>query len=299
MSRFLSTITCLLSLGAATPALAQMPDFAKPYEAAAVPLYPKDGAGASAEIWAANGNVRNVSHPTLTAILPKEGEANGTAVIIAPGGAFMALSMEKEGWAIARFLAAHGVAAFVLKYRLIPTPVGERDAAIFMAHKMKDGLADPSRMPTLQNPDATADALAALDLVRSRAKTWKVDAGRVGMIGFSAGAMTTLNAVLTATPGKGPDFIGYIYGPQARVEVPTQAPPMFDAIAFDDPLFKSMGFPIAEAWKEAKRPVELHAYQRGGHGFGAGIPGTTTTMLMDEFASWLRMQGLLSRSAAH
>jgi hypothetical protein len=68
---------------------------------------------------------------------------------------------------------------------------------------------------------------------------------------------------------------------------------MFSAIAFDDPLFPTMGFPIAAAWHKAKRLVEVHAYERGGHGFGLGMPGTTTTMMLDQFVAWMAMQGMM------
>jgi acetyl esterase/lipase len=118
------------------------------------------------------------------------------------------------------------------------------------------------------------------------------------MIGFSAGAMTALNTALAAgadgNSSEGPAFIGYIYGPQDAPAVPADAPPLFDAIAFDDPLFPTKGFPVAAAWRKAGRPVELHAYQRGSHGFGLGIRGTTTTGLLDQFTAWLTMQGFLT-----
>jgi acetyl esterase/lipase len=80
------------------------------------------------------------------------------------------------------------------------------------------------------------------------------------------------------------------------VTVPTDAPPMFAAIAMDDGLFRKQGFAIAEAWRNARRPVELHAYERGDHGFGIGRPGTTTTGLLPQFTGWLRMHGLLTAS---
>jgi acetyl esterase/lipase len=301
----------VLALGAALALLpvavqaqpADMPTAAPataPAEPDAIALYGAQTPGsAGTENWAKfmgrDLAVRNVTRPTLTPVLPDPAKATGAAVVVAPGGAFMLLAMDHEGWKVARALADRGIAAFVLKYRLIPTPVDEVEAGRFMGRKMMEGIKDPAAPPTLQNPDATTDGLAALALVRSNAARWGVDPGRVGMIGFSAGAMTTLNTVVAAKPGEGPDFFGYIYGPQARVPVPANAPPMFAAIAFDDPLFKTMGFPVVAAWNEAKRPVELHAYQRGSHGFGLGIPGTTTTLMIDEFTAWLAMQGFLAR----
>lgn len=292
-----------LVLSTFAPTQAQNPPIkieltAAPGEPKAVPLYGKDTPGsATTETWmtyASSGYVvRNVTRPTLTPFLPDPKKATGSAVIVAPGGAFMLLAIEPEGWKVAKALNERGIAAFVLKYRIMPTPVDIDAANEYMNNKVKAGLPDPLQQPTLQYPLATDDALAALAMVRANAKQWKVDPNRVGMIGFSAGAMTTLNAVVEAKPGQGPNFFGYIYGPQAKAKPPLNAPPMFAAIAFDDPLFPTMGFPLIEAWREANRPVELHAYGRGGHGFGLGVSGTTTPLMLDQFVSWMSMEGLL------
>lgn len=287
---------------AAQDGLPSMTVTAAPAELNAIPLYDADTPGsADTENWVLFGGtalaVRNVTRPTLTPVLPDPARANGTAVIVAPGGAFMMLSWDHEGMSFARALADRGIAAFVLKYRLLETPADAGEAMPFMQAQMAAGFADPTKQPTLQNPLATMDALAALAMVRTRAGEWQVDPARVGMIGFSAGAMTTLNTVLAAGPGQGPDFIGYIYGPQPAVDVPAAAPPMFAAIAMDDQLFSSQGFPIVEAWHRAGRPVELHAYERGGHGFGMGAPGTTNRLMFEEFVAWMAMHGLIEPPA--
>lgn len=274
-----------------------------PAEPDALPLYGAQTPGSTAgENWALffgrAYSVRNVTRPTLTPVLPKPDRATGAAVIVAPGGAFMGLSMTHEGWDVARALADRGIAAFVLKYRLLPTPKDDKEAVAYIGAKMMAGTPDPTKMPTLENPQTTEDGLAALAMVRSNPAKWGVDPARVGMIGFSAGAMTSLNTALASKPGERPAFVGYIYGPQARIEVPADAPPLFDAIALDDPLFPSMGFPIAQAWLAAKRPVEIHGYQRGSHGFGLGVLGTTTTQMLDQFVGWMEMQGFLTPKAA-
>ncbi|EZP74024.1 Dienelactone hydrolase-like enzyme precursor [Sphingomonas paucimobilis] len=270
-------------------------------EPGAIPLYPpargKQGKAAETEIWSVNPgegrSVRNVTVPTLTPVLPEAGKANGAAVIVAPGGGFMMLSMDHEGYKVARQLADRGIAAFVLKYRLIPTPADQKEAMREMAARIGAAVRGGPGAAKLEKPEATADAIAALRMVRTDAAKWGVDPARIGMIGFSAGAMTALNVVLQAPAAERPAFFGYIYGPQTAVAVPADAPPMFNAIAMDDQLFPTMGFPIAEAWHKAKRPVEIHAYQKGYHGFGLGRPGTTTTLLMDEFHAWMAMQGFL------
>ena len=247
--------------------------------------------------------VRNVTYPTLTPVLPAPGKANGTAVIVAPGGGFMMLAMQNEGWRVAQALADRGVTAFVLKYRLNPTPADDGEWMQSLSRMFGAASQGTGQRPAIKDPGAGQDALAALKLVRGRAAEWKIDPTRVGMIGFSAGAMATLKAVLDAPAdndpqSRAPDFIGYIYGPMERVNVPTDAPPMFAALAMDDPLFGKGDFSIASAWHGAKRPVELHVYQTGGHGFGLGQPGTTTTLLMDQFLAWMDMQGLLKPAAA-
>lgn len=294
----------LLATGIGTAMAAAPPDFhpvriPTPVLAGEIAL-PVDNAATSTvvERWGrANGGrfARNVTRPTLTPVLPPPGKANGAAVIVAPGGAFSLLSMDGEGFNVARRLADQGITAFVLKYRLNPGPddEGEFFAALDRAMSAPVPADQP---PPIKDPYAVQDALAALKRVRDEAARWHVDASRVGMIGFSAGAMTTLQAVLA--PAGGPAFFGYIYGPMAPVEVPAQAPPMFAALAMDDPLFGGRGFAIIERWHAAHRPVELHVYERGGHGFGTGVPGTTTTLVMQEFITWLRDRGLLSPAAA-
>jgi len=125
-----------------------------------------------------------------------------------------------------------------------------------------------------------------------------VNPHRVGIIGFSAGAITALRAVQKApTPAERPDFLGYIYGPMGQSEVPAAAPPMFAALAIDDPLFGKTDFGLVSAWRAARRPVELHVYQSGGHGFGLGIPGTTSTGMIGQFLGWLDSRGLLKPEA--
>lgn len=240
--------------------------------------------------------VRNVTRATLQPFLPEPAKATGVAVIIAPGGGFLFLSMDNEGWSVARKLADQGIAAFVLKYRLRPTPA---DTAGFQAAMaaMFANAGDPSvRLKpddlARERPDQIADARAAFALVRSRAREWNIDPSRVGMIGFSAGAMTTMITTLAA-PETRPAFIGPIYGSMEAVKVPADAPPMFAVIAADDPLFAKKGFGLLDAWQAAGRPVEFHMYQAGGHGFGLGKPGTTSTDWFPAFIHWLRVSGFL------
>src|SRR5437764_3722274 len=155
---------------------------------------------------------RNVSIATLTSYLPDPAKANGTAVIVAPGGGFMTLSMENEGSNVAKALAAHGVAAFVLKYRLNPTPAELADYQKAMA-AMFTGAGRPKSPPPTgvaafgSIAPMLADSRAAFALVRKNAAQWHVDPNRIGMVGFSAGAMLTLATALSE-PDTKPAFIG-------------------------------------------------------------------------------------------
>jgi len=238
---------------------------------------------------------RNVQVATLTPFLPDPAKASGAAVIVAPGGGFRSLSMENEGWDVAKALAARGVAAFVLKYRLNQTPA---DLAAFAAPPppLPAGAApSPQRgtsgMMAAIDPQI-ADARAAFALVRANAAKWKLDPAKIGMVGFSAGAMLTMATTLRGGDAK-PAFIGSVYGGVTSLgDVPADAPPLFLAIAADDPLFPNTGgFSLVESWRAAKRPVELHYYEQGGHGFGMYPKTTTSTGWFDAFARWMTMHG--------
>jgi len=238
--------------------------------------------------------VRNVSRATLTPFLPERSKANGAAVIIAPGGGFRILSMGNEGWEVAQALNERGVAAFVLKYRL------QRTAADWAEFDKGNPLTAPTPGAPPGPPNFAAmivmpleDATAAFKMVRARAKEWNIDPKRVGMMGFSAGAGTTMAATLQSTENK-PAFIAPIYGGLRSVDVPADAPPMFVALAADDPLFGKSDFGLISAWQKAGRPVEFHLYQNGGHGFGLGNPNRTSTGWFPQFMLWLEVNGFLT-----
>jgi acetyl esterase/lipase len=246
---------------------------------------------------------RNVTVATLTPYLPDPSKASGTAVIVAPGGGFRVLSMENEGSNVARALADHGIAAFVLKYRLNQTPA-DLDA---YAHAGMGGPrpgAGGGRPVTRPSPGSMtahiepqiADANAAFALVRANAAKWHVDPDRVGMIGFSAGAMLTMATTLHSHEAK-PAFIANIYGGLGAVEVPPDAPPLFAAVAADDPLLGAPNFGLIENWRKAHRPVEFHYFERGGHGFGMYHKDTTSTEWFDLYVNWLGMHGYLQPKA--
>jgi acetyl esterase/lipase len=292
--------TCVL----AAPALAQKdkmtPVPAPPQpNAIEVGTAPLPGATAQESWHSQYGSLfaRNVTVATLTPYLPDPSIASGAAVVVAPGGGFRTLSMENEGSNVAKALAAKGVAAFVLKYRLVQTPADMPGFEQSMRQMFSSAGARPPRPST---PDAMAesiapqleDARAAFALIRRRAAEWHVDPNRIGMVGFSAGAMLTLTTALAGQSAK-PAFIGDIYGPVNAMTVPADAPPLFVAVAADDPFFGNGETGIIKSWIAAKRPVELHLFEQGGHGFGMYPKETTSTGWFEEFVRWLDMHGML------
>ena len=255
-------------------------------------------ASRSTERWVTykgEARLRNVSQPTLTPFLPQADRATGAAVIIAPGGGFVQLAIDKEGWSVARWLADHGIAAFVLKYRLISLT-------------SRPGRATTAR-PTVQEGETeqlrtyapgAEDVREAIRLVRAQADNWGVDPNRVGAMGFSAGATLALSIATDPDPTLRPDFVVPVYAPVGKIAVPKDAPPMFTAIAADDGIFDEYGTGLMEAWYRAKRPVEFHLYETGGHGFGVpGVTGTTTTGMMEQLLRWLESRQLLNEETEH
>lgn len=296
-----AAIGLALACALGAPALAQndkMTPIAIPAQPDAITLDTGPLPGATvAESWHSQyGSVfaRNVTVATLTPFLPDPAKASGAAVIVAPGGGFMTLSMENEGWDVAKALAAKGVAAFVLKYRLRQTPAGLDDFGKSLAAMFANVAKGPRPAggPAMDLAPQIADARAAFALVRARAAEWHVDKDRIGMVGFSAGAGLTMATTLSGNDAK-PAFIGIIYGSLAPVTVPADAPPLFVALAADDPLFGNGGYGLIDSWRAAKKPVEFHLFEQGGHGFGMYPKETTSTGWFDEYVRWIAMHGML------
>lgn len=245
---------------------------------------------------------RNITTATLTPFLPKPGKANGATVIVAPGGGFRWLSLGNEGWEVAEALAEKGITAFVLKYRLHPTPESLDDFSAWMnrprtpapSSDTSDSSSNSEPISRLQRDlsNQLEDAEAAYKMIINRAEEWGVDTNRIGMIGFSAGAGLTMHSTLNSEI-MNLAFIGPIYGGMGDVEVPKDAPPMFNVIAVDDFLFRGQ-FGVIDSWYKAGIPVEFHLYQNGGHGFGLGNPNRTSNRWFDAFIHWLDVNAFLT-----
>jgi acetyl esterase/lipase len=228
--------------------------------------------------------VFNVVTPTLTAYLPEKAKATGTGVVIAPGGAFVALAIDLEGRNVARWLQERGVAAFVLKYRIM--------------EKRGEGIPKGMDMDVAAEY-GIADGLQAVKVVRQRPIEWGVTPDRVGFMGFSAGAMVTSGTLLQADAAARPSFAGIIYGAPfgAMPAIPRELPPIFLAWAQDDNLTLGPVVKFHDALMAAGHKPEVHIYSAGGHGFGMKRQGTTSDHWIDAFYYWLEAQGLTKPAA--
>jgi acetyl esterase/lipase len=248
--------------------------------------------------------VRNVLAPTLTIYKPAPGRANGSSVIIAPGGAFRFLMVDYEGVDMAHWLIERGVTAFVLKYRVMHTP--EDDAAMNgYLQNLSKTLAAADRKS--ENPPAyDADTLAALTIaeedgrqairyVRLHAAEWSLDPHRIGIAGFSAGGAVVMGPVIKHDSMSRPDFAAPIYPVyRTATPVPEDAPPLFIAIADDDKLVSpSSGARLYMAWHTAGKPAELHIFRRGGHGFGMKTLNGPSDTWINLFYGWMDSSGFL------
>lgn len=300
---FLCTLLGALTMSAPGVAQAQngMTKVPVQEDAGAIALYdgaaPGSESATQTETWFDIGTERwaaNVTHPTLLPVLPDDPDSTRAAVIVIPGGGFQFVSMDNEGYPIAEWLAARGVAAFVLKYRVMQSP---ETADEFAAHMGRLFAPQPGDVPIDIGegiPFAVADAQAALNLVRNNADEWGYDADKIGLLGFSAGAMTALALIQSEAEDRPhPDFVGYIYGPMGTANLPARLPPLFAALAADDGLFAGQGFGLVEDWQANGAAVELHYYQSGGHGFGSYQRGVTADAWFEQFLGWMEAQDLL------
>ena len=242
--------------------------------------------------------VRNVTTPTLTAFLPEPAQATGAAVVVAPGGGWLMLSINSEGEDVARWLAARGVAAFVLKYRLGETAPTEAE----FRQRLTSGadlMAAIERASRDVGPLSIADGEQAVRLVRQRAGEWNIDPDRVGMLGFSAGAFVSTGAMVSADAAARPSFVAPIYGGAVAADAAlnAQSAPVFVAVSANDPLIIGSTLEMITRLREKRVPHEAHIYQRGGHGYGLNQQGYSSDHWIDQFYWWLDDIGVLDRAA--
>ena len=238
----------------------------------------------------------NVSLPTLTYFPANPHLANGTAVIICPGGSFCYLHVITEGAWLAKWLNQIGVACFVLRYRLVHSetnfPIQEKN------QRMKD-TASFSRLARAIVPLAIADAKQAIRYVREHAQEFALASNKIGILGFSAGGTLATASAFDQSPASRPDFVApiYAFAPSMLIPEPLpEVPPIFIAAATDDELnLVPMSVNLYNKWLAAGRSAELHIYSKGGHGFGMNKKNQPSDGWVDRFGEWMKIQGFLKK----
>ena len=232
-------------------------------------------------------SVTNIHQPSITPYLPTQGMATGAAVIVAPGGGHTNLAIDTEGYNVAQWLAEHGVAAFVLKYRLAKAP-----GSTYQVEK-----------------ESLADAQRAIRLVRSRATEWGVNPAAVGVMGFSAGGEIMALAAMRSDTGKTdaadpvekqgckPSFQALIYPGNTRAIHPeADSPPAFLVSASDDVAISDGVANVYLLFHKAKVPAEMHVFASGAHGFGLGTYRPMPTVAWPGlFIAWLGDRGMMGK----
>lgn len=229
--------------------------------------------------------ITNVTVPTVTVFRPPAGKANGTAMVVVPGGAFRALPWDLDGVESARWLTGRGITAFVLKYRVRP-PGSDAPA--------DRSFDDFARRTEAARDLAVSDAEQTMRLVRSQAKRFGIASDRIGMMGFSAGAMTTLILADSSDPAVRPNFAASLYGAMLKAGPSPGAAPLFIVAAQDDPQAPpGRSADMFLRWTNAKVPAELHLYERGGHGFAFRPHQLPADGWTEAFEAWLTSRGYI------
>lgn len=262
-----------------------------------------NGAAPGSESWTYNEQIYksgtqdaliyNVSHPTLTVYKPDPSKANGTAIIVCPGGGFYILAIAIEGTDVAHWLNQKGVTVFILKYRLGHSLTDNPGQELNDNMKKSDFIEKVS--PII--PLCIADGRAAIQYVREHAAEYGINPDKIGIMGFSAGGTVAASTAFNYTPENRPDFVAPIYAfipPSLQGTVPADAPPLFVAAATDDGLgLTSQSVALYSKWLAAKKLCELHIYEQGGHGFGMHHQNIPTDTWIDRFGDWLGLLGYL------
>ncbi|HMG88248.1 MAG TPA: alpha/beta hydrolase [Terracidiphilus sp.] len=237
-------------------------------------------------------SIVNVTTPTLTAYLPDAAKATGTAVIIAPGGGFLFLGTDTHE--VAEWLAARGIAGFVLKYRTAQIE-GENDAQLGQAGRARFGAQIRNYALIAQDGKyALDDGVQAIKVVRAHASELGVSPDRIVFMGLSAGGMITEYTAIQPDVSARPNYAAPIYGAYfpSVPPIPKDVPPFFMEMAEDDNLAGPQIIKFYDALKAAGYKPEFHLYEHGGHGWSMRKQGTTSDHWIDEFYWWLEAHGL-------
>lgn len=227
--------------------------------------------------------VRNVNQPALYQFTPEKDKQNGKAVLIAPGGGYLFVSIENEGFGVAEKLAKEGYTAFVLKYRTRQTTNANSGFKVELAEVF--GSLGKKKLEVFT--PAVDDLERAVQMISENRQVYGIE--EISVIGFSAGARTAINLIETRQVANRLKGVALIYPPLSHdLAASGPRPPLFFAIATDDPLFKAGDFNFLEKWLAVNPQADMHFYSNGGHGFGISPKGTTSDGWWGNYVRWLQ-----------
>ena len=258
---------------------------AAPPDRPRIPLGPDRSNNEQWELFFSRLIVRNVSRPSLFPVAPAGSETLSKAVLVIPGGGYNFVSMGNEGFPVAERLAAEGYYPFVLSYRTFATPT-DGDGFLKETSKIFRTL---GKAPLPDHPPAVEDLATAIRYLRNHCEDLGCDASAIGAIGFSAGARTLIRGIEGQPVITSLDHIGLMYPPMDQVIGDGPRPPVFVAIAADDPLFRQGGFTMIDRLVSDGTNVEFHLYASGGHGFGMHKRGVTASGWIGDYLKWLEL----------
>ena len=231
---------------------------------------------------------KNISIPTLQVFLPEVKSQPSTAIVVCPGGGMRSNAFFHEGLDVAKALNEKGIAAFVLKYRLVPAHLIEENEV----------LNEPYFREKKQLTYGYLDALNAIAHVRENAAKYSIDPKKIGIMGFSAGGAVTLEATYKSNQKNRPNFLAPIYPWMVIVEdqePPAYGPPLFVVCTTADQL--NLAIPSAKLyidWAEKGFTSELHNYHHGDHGFGMIKTGHPVDNWFNNLMDWIQAIGMLN-----
>ena len=229
--------------------------------------------------------VRNITRPAVYPVLPANGQSNGKAVIVVPGGGYRFVAIENEGFPVADQLAEEGYTAFVLKYRTFETPappqefLEETSAAFRQLGK--------TRLP--DHPPAVEDLAAAIEFVKTNCSEFHCNSEDINLVGFSAGARTIIRLIENEPIAETLKSTALIYPPMLDAIGEGPRPPMFVAMAVDDPLFIQKPLHLVAEWLLTTDEIEFHLYAHGDHGFGMSRQNMTASSWIHQYINWLAL----------
>ncbi len=244
-----------------------------------------------------NTCVMNVVNPELVVYRPAPGTENGTAMIVCPGGGFTALSYNNEGPQVAEWLAAHGVTAFVLKYRIAYAGATVEEATDVANHTYGGEKADDAYRALVEKnkkvnaelgdvrPLAIADAKTAIKYVRSHAEEYGINPEKIGLVGFSAGGALALEVLYDHDAESRPNLVGSIYGAMAQPAMPEDPCPLF--IAATQYEIRGLAQELYTMWCQKRLPAEIHSFTNSRHGFGYRPNGAPENLWITLFYNFM------------